>query len=242
MQGNDRNGFLRRLTRRAAAATAAAAMVAGAGVLAARAAERAVEIPPAAMTEPAAQGPQTVVLAGGCFWGVQGVYQHVKGVESAVSGYTGGTTASPTYHEVSTGRTGHAESVKVTFDPAKVSYGRILQIFFSVVQDPTQLDRQGPDTGTQYRSAIFTTTAAQRKVADAYIAQLDKAGVWKRPIVTTVQPLGRFYEAEAYHQDYATLHPDQPYIALNDIPKIDALKRMFPANYRANPVTVAAAQ
>ena len=170
----------------------------------------------------------TVVFAGGCFWGVQAVFQHVKGVVSATSGYAGGTVATPSYEQVSTGRTGHAESVRVIYDPARVSYQQLLAVFFTVAHDPTELNRQGPDIGTQYRSALFYTRDAQRQAAQAYIAQLERAGVTKHPIVTQVAPLRGFTVAEAYHQDYATLHPDQPYIMYNDAPKIAALKRQFP--------------
>ncbi len=202
------------------------------------AAEDAVVIPPPAMDVQHASGIQTAVLAGGCFWGVQGVFQHTKGVVSAVSGYAGGNKTTADYHMVSTGTTGHAESVEIKFDPNKISYGKILQIFFSVVHDPTQLNRQGPDTGTQYRSAIFTTSDDQKKVADAYIAQLNTAGVYRKPIVTKVGPLQGFYAAEAYHQDYLTLHPTQPYIAYNDIPKVENLKRLFADNYTEKPTLV----
>jgi len=178
------------------------------------------------------------VLAGGCFWGVQGVFQHTKGVVNAVSGYSGGTKANADYHMVSTGTTGHAESVEIKYDPKKISYGKILQIFFSVVHDPTQLNRQGPDTGTQYRSAIFTTSDDQKKVAEAYIAQLNSAGVYKKPIVTKVGPLQAFFAAEGYHQDYLTLHPNQPYIAYNDIPKVENLKKLFAGDYSEKPALV----
>ena len=168
------------------------------------------------------------VLAGGCFWGVQGVYQHVKGVTSAVSGYAGGEKKSADYDSVGTGRTGHAEVVEITYDPRQISYGRLLHIFFSVVHDPTQLNRQGPDSGPQYRSAIFPTTVQQAEVAKAYIAQLDQAHVFKKAIVTRVEVDRVFYPAEAYHQDYLENHPKQPYIVINDLPKIQDLKRIFP--------------
>ena len=181
---------------------------------------------------------ETAMFAGGCFWGVQGVFSHVKGVTSAVSGYTGGTLASPSYEDVSTGSTGHAESVRVSFDPRQVSYGRLLQIYFSVVTDPTQLNAQGPDEGTQYRSALFPTSDAQRRVAADYLAQLGKAGVWKRAIVTRIEPARPFYPAEGYHQDFLARNPSYPYIAINDMPKVTALKAMFPANWRAQPVLV----
>src|SRR5262245_30915497 len=182
-----------------------------------------------------------VVLAGGCFWGVQGVYQHVKGVTSAVSGYAGGDRKTAEYETVSMGRTGHAESVQVTYDPRQISYGRILQIFFSVVHDPTELNRQGPDTGTQYRSAIFPLNAEQADVAKAYIAQLDQLHAFKKPIVTKIEPDRAFYPAENYHQDFLTRNPRYPYIAINDLPKIEDLKRLLPELYRATPVLVAGA-
>jgi len=203
-----------------------------------RAAEDAVIIPAPTTDAQASDGIQTVVIAGGCFWGVQGVFQHTAGVVSAVSGYAGGGKSTADYEMVSTGTTGHAESVQIKYDPSKVSYGKILQIFFSVVHDPTQLNRQGPDSGTQYRSAIFTTSDEQKKVTDAYIAQLNAAKVYKKPIVTKVGPLEGFYPAEAYHQDYLTLHPTQPYIAYNDIPKVENLKRIFAANYIEKPTLV----
>ena len=168
------------------------------------------------------------MLAGGCFWGVQGVFQHVEGVTNAVSGYAGGEERRPSYRVVGTGPTGHAESVAVTFDPREISYGRILQIFFSVAHDPTQLNRQGPDVGTQYRSAIFPQSAAQAKIAAAYIAQLDAAQVFDAAIVTRIEPGGAFYPAEDYHQDFLTLNPTHPYIVYNDLPKIANLKRLFP--------------
>jgi peptide-methionine (S)-S-oxide reductase len=202
------------------------------------AAEDAVVIPPPAVDVQNASGIQTAVLAGGCFWGVQGVFQHTKGVVNAVSGYSGGNQKNADYHMVSTGTTGHAESVEIKFDPRKISYGKILQIFFSVAHDPTQLNRQGPDTGTQYRSAIFTTSDEQKNVADAYIAQLNAAGVYRKPIVTKVGPLQGFFAAETYHQDYLTLHPAQPYIAYNDIPKVENLKKLFADNYSEKPTLV----
>src|SRR5215468_6780202 len=183
---------------------------------------------------------ESAVLAGGCFWGVQGVFQHVSGVTSAVSGYAGGEKNTAHYEMVGLGRTGHAESVRVTFDPRKISYGRILQIYFSVAHDPTQLNRQGPDVGTQYRSAIFPSNAEQARIAKAYIAQLNQARVYNAAIVTKIEPGREFYAAEDYHQDYLTLHPTQPYIVYNDLPKIDDLKKMFPELYRAVPVLVAA--
>jgi peptide-methionine (S)-S-oxide reductase len=203
-------------------------------------AESATVIPAPALDEPVASsgGPETAVLAGGCFWGVQGVFQHVKGVQQVLSGYAGGTSLTARYETVSGGTTGHAESVKITFDPRQISYGRILQIYFSVAHDPTQLNRQGPDSGTQYRSVIFAADEHQRKVAQQYVAQLDHAGVFRQPIVTKIDPFNGFYPAEDYHQDFATLHPDHPYIAFNDRPKIENLKRLYPDLYRAAPVLV----
>jgi peptide-methionine (S)-S-oxide reductase len=201
--------------------------------------EKARAIPAPAMDEQA--GPATsevAVLAGGCFWGVQGVYQHVKGVASAVSGYAGGEKNTAQYERVSTGRTGHAESVQVTFDPRSITYGRILQIYFSVVHDPTELNRQGPDVGPQYRSAIFPSSEGQASVARAYIAQLDQAKVFEKGIVTRIESGQTFYPAEAYHQDFLTRNPTYPYIVYNDLPKIDNLKRLFPDLYRADPVLV----
>jgi peptide-methionine (S)-S-oxide reductase len=195
--------------------------------------------PPAVDVAPGA-ALQTTVFAGGCFWGIQGVFQHVKGVTAAVSGYAGGTMPDPDYEQVSGGDTGHAESVRVTFDPAQVSYGQLLQIFFSVALDPTQVNRQGPDWGTQYRSDLFVADAEQERVARAYIAQLDAAHVYNHPIATRVDAGQKFWPAEAYHQDYLELHPDQPYIFINDIPKVHALQRLFPRSWRAKPVTVAA--
>ncbi len=203
-----------------------------------RAAEEAVVIPPPVADVSPSDGLQTAVVAGGCFWGVQGVFQHTSGVASAVSGYAGGSKMTASYEQVSTGSTGHAESVQIKYDPKKISYGKILQIFFSVVHDPTQLNRQGPDSGTQYRSAIFTTSDEQKKVADAYIAQLNAAKVYSRPIVTKVGALDGFFPAEAYHQDYLTLHPNQPYIAYNDLPKVENLKKIFAENYIEKPTLV----
>ena len=175
---------------------------------------------------------QTVVLAGGCFWGIQAVFQHVKGVISATSGYSGGASATPGYELVSTGETGHAESVKITYDPSQITYGKLLQIFFSVAHDPTQLNRQGPDEGSQYRSAIFYNGEEQKRIAEAYIAQLNQAKVFSRQIVTQVVALKAFYQAEAYHQDYATRHPNDPYIVYNDAPKVTDLRQQFPELYK----------
>jgi peptide-methionine (S)-S-oxide reductase len=224
------------------AAALGALAIAAFAVVPSRAAEEAVIIPAPAMDAPASGGIQTVVIAGGCFWGVQGVFQHTAGVVNAVSGYAGGNKSTADYNTVSTGTTGHAESVEIRYDPKKISYGKILQIFFSVVHDPTQLNRQGPDSGTQYRSAIFTTNDEQKKVAEAYIAQLNAAKVFKKPIVTKVGSLEGFFAAEAYHQDYLTLHPNQPYIAYNDIPKVENLKKIFAENYIEKPTLVGAAR
>jgi peptide-methionine (S)-S-oxide reductase len=198
-------------------------------------------VPPPALDEPSGQAQSEVaVLAGGCFWGVQGVFQHVTGVSQAVSGYAGGSQATAEYETVSSGTTGHAESVQITFDPQQISYGNLLQIYFSVAHDPTELNRQGPDVGTQYRSAIFPTTDAQAQVAKAYIDQLEQAAVFKAPIVTRIEPAQTFYPAEAYHQDFLTRNPTYPYIVVNDLPKIENLKRVLPDVYRADPVLVAA--
>jgi len=183
------------------------------------------------------QRTETIVFAGGCFWGVEAVFEHVKGVTSAVSGYAGGTTKSPTYGDVSTGSTGYAESVQVVFDPAQVSLEQLLQVFFTVAHDPTQLNRQGPDVGTQYRSAVFFSGAAQQEAVQAYIAMLTQKKVYSRPIVTQVAPLTVFYPAEAYHQGYLELHPYQPYIVINDKPKLENLRRNFPGLYRETPST-----
>ena len=177
-------------------------------------------------------GEEIAVFAGGCFWGIQAVYQHVKGVKSAVSGYTGGTVPSPSYHQVTTGRTGHAEAVRVVFDPSVVSYGTLLRVLVSVAHDPTQLNRQGPDVGTQYRSEIFYTNAAQKRIAAAYMSQLDKAKVFNAPIVTKLSKLGAFTVAEDYHQNYANEHPNEPYIRFNDAPKVEALKKDFSQLYK----------
>ncbi len=179
----------------------------------------------------AKSGEQTAVVAGGCFWGIQAVFQHVKGVKSATSGYSGGDARTAQYEIVSTGETGHAESVKITYDPSQVTYGELLRVFFSVAHDPTELNRQGPDQGTQYRSAIFYGNDEQKKIAEAYIAQLDATKVFPRAIVTQVVPLKAFYPAEAYHQNYATLHPDEPYIVYNDAPKVAHLRQEFPQLY-----------
>jgi peptide-methionine (S)-S-oxide reductase len=183
---------------------------------------------------------ETAILAGGCFWGVQGVFQHVEGVTSAVSGYAGGAAETAHYEMIGSGETGHAESVKITFDPHKISYGQLLQIYFSVAHDPTQLNFQGPDMGPQYRSTIFPTSDAQAKIAKAYIDQLQAAQVFTNDIVTTLEEGKTFYVAEDYHQDYLTLHPDQPYIAINDLPKVRNLQQLFPERWREQPVLVMA--
>jgi len=252
-----RRGVVRRL---AGGALLAGLALAGAGLLSqqvAHSSEAAVEIPPPALDLPSVgpamdQGPsasqgaqpaqpprlQKAILAGGCFWGVQGVYQHVKGVHSAVSGYSGGTAPTAAYELVSRGRTGHAESVEITYDPSLVSYGTLLQIFFSVVHDPTQLDRQGPDVGSQYRSAIFATGPDQLKVAQAYVAQLDATKRFGKPIVTRLEERPSFFPAEQYHQDYLTENPRNPYIVYNDLPKIEHLRQLFPDRFRAEPVLV----
>jgi peptide-methionine (S)-S-oxide reductase len=177
-------------------------------------------------------GKQTAVIAGGCFWGIQAVFQHVKGVKDATSGYSGGSLASPGYEEVSTGTTGHAESVKITFDPSQITYGQLLKVFFSVAHDPTQLNRQGPDTGSQYRSVIFYASEEQQHIAEAYISQLEQAKSFPRQIVTQVVPLKAFYTAEGYHHNYATLHPYDPYIAINDAPKVEHLRQQLPNLYK----------
>lgn len=191
--------------------------------------ERPGVLPSPLVDEPlaAAKGEQTAVFAGGCFWGVQAVFQHVRGVKSALSGYAGGKVASPSYEQVSSGTTGHAEAVRVVYDPSQITYGQLLRVLFSVAHDPTQLNRQGPDVGTQYRSAIFYSNDSQKRIARAYIDQLTKAKAFQRSIVTEVSPLDRFNVAEAYHQDYATLHPYEPYIMINDAPKVANLKREF---------------
>jgi len=208
-------------------------------------ADEAVSIPAPAFDAPkvAASGAaarlETAVVAGGCFWGVQGVYQHLKGVKNVVSGYAGGEHATADYESVSDGDSGHAESVQITYDPSQVSYGQILQVFFSVAHDPTQLNRQGPDTGTQYRSSIFYANDLQKKIAEGYITQLNAAKVYPQRIVTRVDPLKGFYAAEGYHQDYLLNHPSEPYIVINDLPKVRNFQRLLPALYNARAVTVA---
>jgi peptide-methionine (S)-S-oxide reductase len=199
-------------------------------------------LPPAATATAARAGPggvsETAVFAGGCFWGVQGVFQRVQGVSRAVSGYAGGEQGTAVYERVGRGNTGHAEAVQVTFDPRQVSYAQLLQIFFSVVHDPTQLDRQGPDVGPHYRSALFAASDEQARIATAYMAQLAEAKVYKSPIVTKMEGAKPFYAAEDYHQDFLTRHPNHPYIAMHDLPKVDELKRLFPQLYRAEPALV----
>jgi len=220
-------------------AVALVAAVLGYEILtAAFAGEEAVVIPGPALDNPKTAGPlQTAVVAGGCFWGVQGVYQRVRGARQVFSGYAGGSRETADYETVSRGSSGHAESVEIRFDPKELSYGEILQIYFSVAHDPTQLNRQGPDVGTQYRSVIFYADESQKRVAEAYIAQLDRAKVFRRPIVTKVERLTGFYPAEDYHQDFLLKNPNYPYIVINDLPKIASLKRVFPARYLDQPVT-----
>ncbi len=209
---------------------------------AAHSSEAAVTIAPPLVDEPATHAhEETAVLAGGCFWGVQGVFQHVSGVTKVVAGYAGGKRDTAQYETVSGGDTGHAESVQITYDPAKITYGRLLQIYFSVAHDPTELNRQGPDSGTQYRSAIFPVNDMQKQVAQSYIAQLNKAHVFPAPIVTKTDRAEGFYPAESYHQNYLTLHPDAPYIAINDMPKVENLKRLYPTEYVDKPVLLTVA-
>ncbi|MBO9353723.1 peptide-methionine (S)-S-oxide reductase MsrA [Bordetella petrii] len=222
---------------------AGAALLAGAAWYAAQApghaAEAAVRIAPPSVDLPAdGARTATAVLAGGCFWGVQAVFQHVDGVTGAVSGYAGGSADTADYETVSGGRTSHAEAVQITYDPGRITYGQLLQIYFSVAHDPTQHNRQGPDVGTQYRSAIFAASQAQRRVAEAYIAQLDRSGAYARPLATTVESLQGFYPAEAYHQDYLVRHPDSPYIIINDQPKVEQLARLYAGRYRQAPALV----
>lgn len=220
---------------------AAALLVAGSALYTRLASAESAHLMPAPVVDEHVVRPtlETAVFAGGCFWGVQGVFQHVKGITNAVSGYAGGTKRTADYDAVSTGATGHAESVQITFDPSTVSYGHLLQIYFSVAHDPTELNHQGPDDGTQYRSAIFPTSAEQSRIAKAYINQISKAHVFHKAVVTTLEPGKIFYPAEAHHQNFLTLNPDYPYIVVNDLPKVRDLKRLFPADYRAAPVLVA---
>ncbi len=233
-------------TRTRALAVAVALGVAGGALVmtqrTAMSAEAAVVIAPPAVDEPSTGAhTETAVLAGGCFWGVQGVFQHVRGVTNVVAGYSGGARDTAEYETVSTGQTGHAESVQITYDPSQITYGRLLQIYFSVAHDPTELNRQGPDVGTQYRSAIFPANDMQKQIAQRYIAQLDKSHAFAAPIVTKTDALKAFYPAEGYHQNYLTLHPDSMYIAINDLPKVANLKRLFPTLYRDKPVLVTTA-
>jgi peptide-methionine (S)-S-oxide reductase len=227
--------------RSALAALALAAVGAAFWLTPAVSAEDAVVIPPPSIDEKATSGSEKAIFAGGCFWGVQGVFQHVKGVSKAVSGYTGGSKDTAVYETVGTGRTGHAESVEITYDPSKVTYGQLLQVYFSVAHNPTQLNFQGPDSGTQYRSTIFAENDAQKKIAQSYIAQLDQAKVFPKPIVTTLETGKTFYPAENYHQDFLTLKPTYPYIVYNDLPKVANLKQLFPALYSEKPVLVLSA-
>jgi peptide-methionine (S)-S-oxide reductase len=220
------------LRRHALSACAAAVLLAACDIAGARSNPVALPDPKLDIPRAAKPGKAVAVFAGGCFWGVEAVFEHVRGVKDATSGYSGGGALSARYQLVGTGRTGHAESVRVTYDPSQVTYGQLLKVFFSVAHDPTQLDRQSPDVGPQYRSEVFTASKAQRDVATAYIAQLDAAKVFDRRIATRVEPLDGFYPAEAYHQDYLRLHPDEPYIVYNDAPKLVELKRLFPALYR----------
>jgi peptide-methionine (S)-S-oxide reductase len=222
-------------------ATVAVAGLFAVGACAVAAADKTAAIPAPVVDESPAQATSdeaVAVVAGGCFWGVQGVYQHVKGVKNAVSGYAGGEQRTAEYETVGSGRTGHAESVQITYNPREISYGRLLQIYFSVAHDPTEKNRQGPDEGPQYRSTIFPANADQARIAKAYIAQLTEAKVFRRAIATTIEPDRAFYPAEGYHQDFLVLHPTHPYIAYNDLPKVEALKRAFPDLYRADPVLV----
>lgn len=228
------------LSRKIASSLAAAACMIG--MAACNVASAATVLPNATVDEPVAKAPaqETMVLAGGCFWGVQAVFEHTKGVKKAVDGYSGGDARTADYETVSTGTTGHAESVKVTYDPSQVTYGQLLKVFFTVALDPTQVNAQGPDEGTQYRSVLFYATPEQQKIATAYIAQLNGAKVFSKPIATQVIPLKAFYPAEAYHQDYAEIHPSNMYIMINDAPKVVALKKQLPDMYVKNAVTVAA--
>lgn len=223
----------------AAATLAATTLVWYAAPSAAEAARR-VPMATVDMTTPASGPTETAVFAGGCFWGVQGVFQHVKGVSNAVSGYAGGAASTARYDQIGSGRTGHAEAVRISYDPRQISYGKLLQIYFSVAHDPTELNRQGPDSGTQYRSTVFPQDAEQARIARAYIGQLDQAKTFGKPLATTVEPQKPFFAAEAYHQDFLTLHPNHGYIVVNDLPKIEDLKRLFPEAYRSQPALVSA--
>jgi peptide-methionine (S)-S-oxide reductase len=209
----------------------AALALAAAVMMAMSSAPQAGPLPDPSVDEPPSRGSETAVLAGGCFWGMEGVFEHVKGVSRVVSGYAGGHTVNPSYAQVSTGTTGYAESVRITYDPSRLTYGQLLKVYFAVAHDPTELNRQGPDMGTQYRSAVFYANPGQKRIADAYLAQLRAAHAFNRPIVTQVAPLNAFYPAEAYHQDYLDRHPNQPYIIINDLPKIAHLQQQLPALY-----------
>ncbi|MHC8355691.1 peptide-methionine (S)-S-oxide reductase MsrA [Pseudomonas sp. LB3P81] len=224
--------------RRTLLGLAAAGIIGQCSAFSFGAAEEAVIIPPPVLDETTQAHSETAVFAGGCFWGVQGVFQHVKGVKKAVSGYAGGAADTAQYERVSDGDTGHAESVEVTFDPTQVSYGTLLQIYFSVAHNPTELNRQGPDRGTQYRSAIFPANSEQQRVAQAYIAQLDAAKSFNKPIVTKLETYNGFYPAEEEHQDFLTEHPTYPYIVINDLPKVAQLKQLYPERYQEKPVLV----
>ncbi|MHC8290782.1 peptide-methionine (S)-S-oxide reductase MsrA [Pseudomonas sp. XS1P51] len=226
--------------RRALLGLVAAGVIGQCSAFSFGAAEEAAIIPPPTLDEITQARSETAVFAGGCFWGVQGVFQHVKGVKKAVSGYAGGAADTARYERVSDGDTGHAESVEVTFDPAQVSYGTLLQIYFSVAHNPTELNRQGPDTGTQYRSALFLQSSEQQRVAQAYIAQLDAAHSFNKPIVTKLETYNGFYPAEEEHQDFLTEHPTYPYIVINDLPKVAQLKQLYPQRYQEKPVLVKA--
>ena len=227
---------------RMCSALAALTLVGACGwILVTHGAEAPVVLPAPTLDNPKAPGrAQTAVFAGGCFWGLQGVFEHVRGVRGVLAGYSGGAARTANYGDVGSGRTGHAEAVQISFDPAEVSYGELLQVFFSVAHDPTELDHQGPDVGTQYRSVIFYADDTQQRIAAGYIAQLGQAKAFRQPIVTRVDALKGFYPAEAYHQDYYLKNPHQPYIVINDLPKISDLKAQFPERWRDSPVTVGA--
>jgi peptide-methionine (S)-S-oxide reductase len=230
-------------TRRSFLALGAVSLIGLGAAGALRAGEPASPLPPPALDEtPKTMPAEMAVLAGGCFWGVQGVFQHVRGVTSAVSGYAGGAASTAHYEQVGSGETGHAESVRITYDPRRISYGRILQIYFAVAHDPTQLNYQGPDYGPQYRSAIFPTNPEQERIARAYIAQLTQGRAFGAPIVTRIEPNRPFFPAEGYHQDYLARYPNDPYIAQNDMPKVRQLQRLFPALYSATPMLVGKAR
>jgi peptide-methionine (S)-S-oxide reductase len=232
-----------RISPTASRSALAAFALAGLALAGPATAQEGIAIPAPAVDATAPQGDTAVaVLAGGCFWGVQGVFQRVEGVRNAVSGYAGGDAATAHYNIVTSGATGHAEAVEITYDPARISYGKLLQVFFSTAHDPTQLNRQGPDVGTQYRTAIFPQDEEQAKIAKDYIAQLNQARVFDAAVVTKIEPGHPFYPAEDYHQDYLTLNPTQPYIVYNDLPKIENLKRLFPDLYRDDPVLVSEAK